>query len=279
MLKACPFVKWAGGKRQLLASIRRRLPSQMNTYYEPFVGGGTVFFALANRGAFKRAVLNDLNLELADTYTALATGKVQSIIDLLKSYPYNQDFFTELRTLVPTELSLEERAARFLYLNKTAFNGLFRVNQSGGFNVPFGRYTNPTICDSDNLQEAAKALQGVTIECQDFSLSVSSAQAGDVIYFDPPYLPKSSTANFVSYTKEGFGVKEHQRLAQLYKDLAGRGVSVLLSNADLPTVRKLYQEFQIDSIQAKRSINSDGDKRGLVGEVLIGANLGITCPK
>jgi len=271
--KASPFVKWAGGKRQLLATIRRRLPSKIQTYYEPFVGGGAVFFALANRRTFKRAVINDLNSELIDTYRALATGKVQEVIELLRTYPYDREFFLDMRTRVPTELNLEERAARFIYLNRTGFNGLYRVNQSGGFNVPFGSYTNPTICDAEGLVEASKALEGVTIECLDFALSVEPAGPEDAVYFDPPYLPKSETSNFTAYTVDGFTLGDHERLAEVFRALANRGVSVLLSNADVSASRKLYHGHRISRIQAKRSINSSGDKRGMVGEILVSSTL------
>lgn len=272
--KAAPFVKWAGGKRHALSQIRNLLPEKQKTYYEPFVGGGSVFFALANRKAFERAVINDLNSELVDAYRALATGKVQDIIELLSTYPYDRDFFLDIRTKVPSELPLEERVARFIYLNKTCFNGLYRVNSKGEFNAPFGKYTNPTVCDAEGLREAARALQGVTIECQDFALSVAASEPGDAIYFDPPYLPSSETANFTAYTSEGFTLADHERLANTFQELADRGVTVLLSNADVKTTRKLYAGHWITRIQARRSINCSADKRGPVGEVLVGANLG-----
>ena len=663
MTTASPFVKWAGGKRQILAQIRRRLPKTMETYYEPFVGGGAVLFALANRKAFKRAVINDPNKELMDTYLALATGKVKDIVDILIDYPNTREFYNEIRDLNPVGIpELELRVARFLYLNKTCFtpgslvltedenyveiekvqvgarlwggrvvqevltqpytdtiirirlqsnpftasvtkdhpfltitgkprdqkqdprttaqlleaimlkpaadlregdflflpskgtvearidwmsfwplnstvgpqakepsldltdelgicrllgyyaaegnprfqygqvagvqwtfnkdepqyiqdvvsicqatfgltpsvypqegesvciqlqsvhvsrfihalvpgqtwakdptqrktkhlnkvlmkapislqleilkgwfrgdaglksnlrmglysltgtctvipmahqmyrlaqrcglrpswwvtnpktkthpkgepaaqvalcirdeinslgfdlppmnkkscpqrkfiggyiavrikkitpleysgivhnlevdgdhllcvdgiishncfNGLYRVNQSGGFNTPYGKYPNPNICDTAGLQEAARALQGVTVECGDFATSVAEAKSGDVVYFDPPYLPKSETANFTSYTEGGFTLLDHERLARTFRELAERGVSVLLSNADVKKSRELYAGFRISRIQARRNINSDGEKRGEVNELLIGANL------
>ena len=272
MTKASPIVKWAGGKRQLLSEIRRRLPKKIETYYEPFVGGGAVFFALANRKAFKKAVLNDMNSELVDTYRVLSDGRTEEVIELLKTYPYDPDFYNEIRAR-SIGLSQVERVARFLYLNKTGFNGLYRVNSKGGFNVPFGKYTNPNIVNAGGLLEAAKVLQGVTLECQDFSLSVANAQKGDVVYFDPPYLPKSDTANFTAYTEGGFGLPEHEKLAALFRELAARGVSVLLSNADVPVTRQLYRGFRVSRVQSKRNINSSGEKRGLVGEILVGVNL------
>lgn len=274
MTTASPIVKWAGGKRQLLATIRHRLPKKISTYYEPFVGGGAVFFALANRGTFERAVINDVNSELIDTYRTLAMGKVEDLIEILKTYPYDSDFYYTLRAKSPKEIpEIEARAARFLYLNKAGFNGLYRVNKSGGFNVPFGRYTNPNIINAEGLREAALALQGVTITCQDFETSVKDAQPGDTVYFDPPYLPKSDTADFTAYSEDGFGIEQHVRLAKLFKDLAARGVSVLLSNSDVKETRQLYRGCRPTRIEARRNINSAGDKRGPVFEVLVGANL------
>ena len=273
-MQAKPVVKWAGGKKQLLAQIRQRLPKTMETYYEPFIGGGAVFFALANRKAFKRAVINDMNKELMDTYSALATGRVKDIVDILINYPNTREFYNEIRTLNPSNIpEIEVRVARFIYLNKTGFNGLYRVNQSGGFNTPFGKYPNPNICDTAGLQEAARALQGVTIECRDYALSIESAKPGDVIYFDPPYLPVSETANFTSYTEGGFGLVEHERLARIFREMAERGVAVLLSNANVKRARALYAGCRISRVQARRNINSAGDKRGEVGELLVGANL------
>jgi DNA adenine methylase len=274
MTTASPVVKWAGGKRQILAQIRRRLPKTMDTYYEPFVGGGAVLFALANRKAFKRAVINDMNKELMDTYLALSTGKVKGIVDILIDYPNTREFYNEIRALVPSEIpEIEVRVARFIYLNKTGFNGLYRVNQRGGFNTPFGKYPNPNYCDKAGLMEAARALEGVTVECGDFATSVASAKPGDVVYFDPPYLPVSETANFTSYTEDGFNLPAHERLASTFRELADRGVAVLLSNADVKRARALYTGYRISRIQARRNINSDGDKRGEVSEILVGANL------
>lgn len=274
MTTASPIVKWAGGKRQLLAQIRRRLPKTMDTYYEPFIGGGAVFFALANRKAFKRAVICDINKELTDTYQALATGRVMDVVDVLIHYPNTREFYEEIRARNPKDIpELELRVARFLYLNKTGFNGLYRVNQSGGFNTPYGKYPNPNICDVTALQEAARVFENVTVECGDYASILDDAKQGDAVYFDPPYLPKSDTANFTSYTEGGFGLLEHERLARKYRELAERGVAVLLSNADVKEARALYPGFRIARVPARRNINSDGEKRGTVSELLIGANL------
>lgn len=273
MSTAEPVVKWVGGKRQLLAQIRRRLPKKIETYYEPFIGGGATYFALANRKAFERAVISDLNRELTDTYSLLEEGQTQELIDLLLTYRNTKEFFDNLKALNPTELPRLQRVARFLFLNKTGFNGLYRVNGSGGFNVPFGKYSNPNFCDAPRFREAARVLKGTLIKCSDFESVVADAKPGDAIYFDPPYLPKSDTSNFVAYTDKGFGINEHTRLARVFREKAEAGVAVLLSNSDTKIARELYKGFRISRVQAVRSINSDGEKRGPIGELLISANL------
>lgn len=271
---ASPIVKWAGGKGKLLAEIRRRLPKEIGTYYEPFVGGGAVFFALANRGVFERAVINDSNPELICTYRCLADGQVEDLIELLSSYPYNPEFFSELREKLPKDLDPLETAARFLYLNKTCYNGLYRVNKKGGFNSPFGAYTNPTICNKEGLREAARVLQQrVEILCTDFEAALSGVTPQDAVYLDPPYLPTSDTANFVAYSSNGFTLQDQVRLSDRFKALAKDGVPVLLSNADVPTARQLYQGCRISRVEAPRRINSSGEKRGNVSEILVSANL------
>jgi len=268
-----PFVKWAGGKRQILPAILSRLPTEIVTYYEPFVGGGAVFFALAHEGAFDRAVINDLNSELMDSFRTFGAGGVQGVIDLLSTYPHERGFFEDLRRLIPAELSLEARTARFIYLNRIGFNGLYRVNKKGQFNVPFGQYENPTICDESNLRAVAKVLVGVEAQCQDFAVSVEPARPGDTVYFDPPYIPLSETSNFTAYTEGGFGLREHERLARCFRQLAERGVSVLLSNSDTERSRELYDGFKVEQVKARRNINSKGTKRGEVSELLVSANL------
>lgn len=269
-----PIVKWAGGKRKLLADIFTHAPESIGTYYEPFFGGGAVFFAMINRGIkFERAVLNDMNVDLMGTYrTVQSPTGVEDLISLLQTYPHTRDFYNHLRMIVPTTLRSETvRAARFLYLNKTGFNGLYRVNKKGEFNVPFGKYSNPTICDIEGILRAHKALQGVELTSVDFETSTAPAKAGDFVYFDPPYLPISLTSSFTAYTANGFPLHDHKRLATTFYDLAERDVSVLLSNSTASVVRKLFAEPPaiIEDVQAPRSINSKGDKRGLIGELLV----------
>lgn len=269
-----PFVKWAGGKRQLLPSILCRLPEKIDTFYEPFVGGGAVFFSLADKGLFQSAVVNDLNHDLMTAFRTFAAGHVEEVIHLLQSYPYEEGFYYDMRARAPKDMSDVEKTSRFIYLNRTGFNGLYRVNKLGEFNVPFGDYTNPTICDAVNLRSVARILSGnVRILEQDFEECVNSAKSGDFVYFDPPYLPISETSNFTSYTKDGFGYAEHVKLANTFTRLAKSGVAVLLSNSNHPAIRKLYDGFRIARVRAKRNINSKGASRGAIHELLISANL------
>jgi DNA adenine methylase len=271
---AKPVIKWAGGKRRLLKEILERVPEEIGTYYEPFCGGAAVFFALANRKAFKKAVLNDLNQELIETYRVIQKDSVVDLIALLKTYPHTRDFYLHLRALPPESLdSPIVRAARFLYLNRTGFNGLYRVNKKGGFNVPFGKYENPTICDEGALMRAHEVLQKAVLCSIDFSFVTTeyafTAREGDFVYFDPPYLPVSKTSNFVSYTSGGFGISDHRRLADTMRELQSRKIKALLSNSDMPAIREVFDGLTVEQVKAPRSINSDGTKRGLIGELLI----------
>lgn len=270
---ARPFLKWVGGKTKLLPEILPRLPEKIPTYYEPFLGGGAVFFALAAEGRFKRAALADANLELADTYLALA-HKPLEVIKHLSKHVYEESYYYAVRESRPR--SLAARAARMIYLNRTGFNGLYRVNQKGGFNVPFGRYTNPTICDQENLLAVSALLRRSTVAVagDDFEDAVKKARKGDVVYFDPPYVPVSKTANFTSFVKGGFDAAEHLRLRDCFRALDDRGVHVLLSNSDTPFVRRLYEGFRISKVKAPRRVNSKGDKRGDVTELLISGRKG-----
>lgn len=268
---AKPFIKWAGGKRQLAKQILELLPKQINTYYEPFVGGGAIFFALAAENRFKDALLNDANAELVNTYKVIQTNP-HELIQQLKLCENTKEFFLAVRDLNAIgDLDLDniDRAAGFIYLNKTGFNGLYRVNKSGKFNVPFGKYENPNICDEDNILKCHNILSKTVITCSDFSVKVKYAEPGDAIYFDPPYVPLTPTSNFAAYTKDGFTIDDQERLAKLFSDLVGRGVHTVLSNSDTPVIRELYKDFEIKSVQARRSINSKGDSRGKVGEVIV----------
>jgi len=264
---AHPCLKWPGGKRHLLPEILPRLPAKIKTYYEPFVGGGAVFFALAAEGRFENAILSDTNDELVRTYTGVAYY-LSGVISRLSELKYDETEYYKIRALDPTRLEPADLAARFIYLNRTGFNGLYRVNKAGKFNVPFGRYTNPTICDEKNLRAVSAVLRRFLITTCDFEHVVKTAKRGDAVYFDCPYWPVS--ANFTGYTKDGFTSKDQARLRDCALRLKKKGVHVLLSNADVPPVRALYAKgFKIERVESPRRINSKATKRGMVGELLI----------
>jgi DNA adenine methylase len=261
-----PVLKWAGGKTQLLGAIVDKLPAQIDTYYEPFVGGAAVFFALATAGRFKRAVLSDRNPDLIDVYRALADD-AGAVVRALRRFKYDEEEYYRVREQRPR--SLVQRAARMIYLNKTGYNGLYRVNRSGQFNVPFGRYKNPKICDEHNLLEAGVLLAGVRIEVADFEEICGRAEPGDAVYLDPPYVPVSKTANFTAYDRHAFGYDEQRRLAIAFEALSTRGVHALLSNSDTPFTRELYAAFERDVVPVPRPINSRPGGRGPVPELLV----------
>jgi len=243
---ARPFLKWVGGKSRLLPRLIAELP-RYRTYHEPMLGGGALFFALRP----KRAVLSDTNRELIDTFRAVQTS-VGHVVTLLKEYRYERDYYYEVREQDPNKLDLYESAARTIYLNKTGFNGLYRVNQRGKFNVPFGRYTNPTICDEPNLRACAAALRGVDLRCGAFH--EVRPRKGDLVYFDPPFLPPDDAKAFTSYTAEGFGGADHYHLAGFFRELKARGCHVMLSNSDTTLARRLYRGYPTERVQVGRTV-------------------------
>lgn len=270
-----PILKWAGGKRQLLSEILKHAPPIFGGYYEPFVGGGAVFFALRVMGYIQLGghfYLGDANSRLMRTYRALQND-VEGVIAGLSILPYDREEFEAMRKIQPESMASDtEVAVWMIYLNRSCFNGLYRVNKAGAFNVPFGRYTNPTICDAEGLRLASGALQGVLLyEGVDFEATVATAKRGDFVYFDPPYIPAGGSSDFTAYTAGGFGMTDQERLRDCARDLKARGVHILLSNADVPAVREIYGHgsFQIHPVSARRNINSKGEKRAAVGEVLI----------
>lgn len=266
MVAPQPVLKWAGGKRQLLPEILSCLPKRIETYYEPFIGGGAVFFALAAEGRFRRAVLSDRNADLVCVYRAIRDD-VEGVIRALQGMRHSEANYYRVRSSKPR--TLVRRAARIIYLNKTGYNGLYRVNRAGEFNVPFGRYVRPKICDVDNLRAVSRALQGVEIFVSDFESAVERAAPGDAVYFDPPYVPVSETSNFTAYHNEPFGAAEHDRLARVFEELAARNVPVVLSNSDTPATRKLYGAYPCHVVFVRRSINSNARARGPVTELLV----------
>ena len=263
---ARPFLKWAGGKRQLLSSIRASLPKHIGRYFEPFVGGGAVFFSLQP----ERASLADINDELILAYEVVRDNPGRLITALQDHQSrHNKDHYYAVREEDPRSLEPVARAARLIYLNKTCFNGLYRVNRKGAFNVPMGSYNAPSICEPDNLRAVSNALQTVVLRCVDYKTAVAEAQCEDFVYFDPPYAPVSRSANFVSYAPGGFSEDDQAALAQLFCDLTGRGVRCMLSNSAAPVVLDLYRSFQVTRVEANRSVNSVGSGRGKVAEVIV----------
>ena len=271
-----PYLKWAGGKRQLLTEIKKCLPKSINsyTYYEPFVGAGAVFFELQP----KKAVISDFNEQLILTYKIIKE-KVDSLIKILKKFKEmnNEEFFYKIRNIDRdsekfNKLTDAEKAARFIFLNKTCFNGLYRVNSQGLFNVPYGKYKNPAIYDDIVLRQISNYFNenSITIQNEDFEQSIQTADKNSFIYFDPPYHSPDKT-NFTGYQADGFDENEQERLRNVILKMTNRGVKCLLSNSDTNYVRSLYEAdvFEIISVQAKRSINSDSTGRGNVKEVLI----------
>ena len=263
-----PFLKWAGGKARLIQQYIPYFPTYFKTYYEPFVGGGSVFFYLHERQAAK-AFLTDINAELITTYRCVRDD-VEKLIDLLKEHQlqHSKDYYYRIRTTIEsTEL---KKAARLIYLNKTCFNGLYRENSKGEFNVPMGRYKKPNICDLSNLRLASVALQSAEIEIRSFEKVLNNASnSEDFVYFDPPYYPVSTTSNFTSYSRYAFNENEQYRLRDVFVELAQRGVKVMLSNSDTSFIRNLYKDFNIHTILARRAINSNAKKRGKINELLV----------
>lgn len=264
-----PFLRWAGGKRQLLSTILPLVPAKFGRYHEPFVGGGAVFFGLHTaRGNSFPATLSDSNENLIATYRSIERDAPR-VIQELAIY---EKFFRERGKSYYYAVRARRRggiAAWFIFLNKTCFNGLYRVNSAGGFNVPIGKFkTPPLICDEINLLNCSRALHGVQLVSGDFVPRSGEPKRGDFVYLDPPYAPVNE-ASFTKYTAKDFGKEDQERLAVYYGWLSKWGVKALLSNSDTPFVRKLYSSFEIIPVKAKRSINSIASKRGAVGEVLV----------
>jgi DNA adenine methylase len=270
-----PFVKWAGGKGQLIKKLKRFYPEYFGAYFEPFLGGAALFFNLVEVHDRFEAILSDTNRELATTYKVIKEdpeGLILALLECKRKYEENPEkYFYEIRSSEPT-LNVEI-AARLIFLNKTCFNGLYRVNSKGKFNVPFGRYKNPKICDSENLLAVSNALRWskAKILQADYQNATTDAKKGDFIYFDPPYHPISNTANFTSYTKNGFSLDQQQDLARLFKELQGRGCYVLLSNSNTPEILSLYydENIHVKVVPALRAINCKGNLRKGYTELII----------
>ena len=272
-----PFLKWAGGKRQLLPELlpRVEMAEPFNNYHEPFVGGGALFFALYCRGRLSdstatktRVFLSDTNERLIEAYIGLRDfpGYVISILRK-HDHLHCKEYYYSIRAEVPD--TLPERAARIIYLNRTCFNGLYRENSRGEFNVPMGSYVNPRICDEENHHAVSKALQSVMLTNNPFEKILDSAQPNDLVYFDPPYHPVSKTSSFTGYNKDSFKESDQRQLADTFKILTERGVKVLLSNSMTPLIQELYGEFTFETVLADRKVNSVSNGRGKIEEALV----------
>lgn len=266
-----PVVKWVGGKRQIIDEITKYVPETFSTYYEPFLGGGAVLFELQP----KKAVVNDINKELMNIYEVIKEN-VDDLIEELKQHKNKKDYFYKIRELDRDReqyslLTPVQRASRIIYLNKTCYNGLFRVNKSGEFNAPFGNYKNPNIVNEPTLRAVSNYFNKAKIRfaCQDFEDALKWARKGAFVYLDPPYDPVSETASFTGYDKGGFDREEQIRLKKTCDKLNKKGINFLLSNSATDFIMDLYQDYRIEVIQAKRAINSKADKRGDVDEVLV----------
>ena len=271
-----PFVKWVGGKRGLLSQIIPLIPQEFNNYFEPFVGGGALFFELYSLGLLKdkNVYLFDINSELINTYNVVKSNPFDLVKELRKfKEQHSKEFYYEVRVWDREEKFLKrseiERASRFIYLNKTCFNGLYRVNSKGFHNVPIGSYKNPNICDELVIYSASEALQNAKILNSSYKDVLLHAKANDFVYFDPPYYPLTPTSSFTSYNENGFLDKEQRELFEVFDKLAKQNSHVMHSNSDTDFINELYKEFDIKNIQANRFINSISSGRGKISEVLI----------
>jgi DNA adenine methylase len=266
-----PVLKWVGGKRQLMTEIKKYIPLKFSTYYEPFVGGGALFFELQP----KKAVINDVNEELINLYLVIMNNVEELIVDLTR-YENTEECFYTTRELDRDEetyklLTPIQRASRMHFLNKTCYNGLFRVNSSGQFNTPFGNYKNPNITNEITLRAVNKYFKeaSITFLNTDFEDALKGIRKGGFVYFDPPYDPLSDSSSFTGYSKGGFDRDEQVRLKSLCDKLNKQGIKFLLSNSATSFIKELYKDYRIEIIKAKRAINSQGDKRGEIDEVLV----------
>lgn len=265
---ARPFIKWVGGKRQLITQLLDRIPATYDRYFEPMVGGGALFFALSP----KVATIADINEELINAYRVIQHD-VKSLISDLKHHRHDEEYFYEIRNKDRLSSykrwSPVRRAGRLIYLNKTCYNGLYRVNSKGHFNTPFGDYKNPKIVDEKNLSLCHYALQGIQIELAPFASVLRLAGRNDFVYFDPPYAPLSATSNFLQYSKDGFTNEMQIELRDVCQKLDKKGVKFMLSNSSAPAILEMYSNFRIEFVDAKRHINSVASKRGYVKEIIV----------
>lgn len=279
---AKPFIKWVGGKRQLLPELLKYVPKTFGHYYEPFVGGGALFFALQEMGRIQHsATLSDTNVRLIRTYTAIRDSVEDLITYMSEDFEYDEEMYYDTRWHFNEAVRIGRVgepysdvliAAYFIYLNKCGFNGLYRENKEGQMNVPIGRFDKPPkVLDADNLRACSQALQGVELKVENFWTVEPAAQSGDLVYGDPPYIPMSATSSFCSYGADGFNSDMQVKLRNCARRLKDRNINVILSNSSAPAARGLYggPEFIVVEVDAKRALNCDGDKRGAVKELII----------
>ncbi|MGJ6088537.1 DNA adenine methylase [Streptococcus suis] len=267
-----PFTKWTGGKRQLLSVIKSLMPDQYNNYFEPFVGGGALFFDLAP----KKAYINDFNSELINCYLQIKKNP-QILIELLAKHQENnsKEYYLDLRSADRDsridKMTDVERAARIMYMLRVDFNGLYRVNSKNQFNVPYGRYKNPKIVEGELLLSISKYLNDNDIHIlnKDFEEAVEDVRVGDFVYFDPPYIPLSETSAFTSYTHEGFSYEDQVRLRDTFMKLDEKGAYVMLSNSSSPIVEELYKDFHIHKVEATRTNGAKSSSRGKISEIIV----------
>lgn len=267
-----PIVKWVGGKRQLLPELESRLPKKFNTYYEPFFGGGALLFHMQP----KKAVINDVNKGLISMYQ-IVKNQPEDLIKDLKKHINTSDYFYSIRDKDRSKLEFDklndiEKASRLIYLNKTCFNGLYRVNSSGEFNTPFGGYKQPNIVNEATIKAVSEYFNKIEIRFLnlDFEKSLDGIKKGDFVYFDPPYDPVSTSSNFTGYNESGFTRKDQERLRDLCVELDEMGVKFMLSNSASDFIKELYSSFKsVEIVKARRSINSDGNGRGEIDEVIV----------
>ncbi|MEK6967548.1 MAG: DNA adenine methylase [Nanoarchaeota archaeon] len=265
------FIKWAGGKTQLLEQFSELYPEDFNNYHEAFLGSGAVFFQIKQLFKPTRSFLSDTNEELIRTFVSVRDYP-EELIELLiehKEKDNNREYFNEQRERFNIMRHGLEKSSIFIYLNKTCFNGLYRVNADGKFNVPFGKYKNPAIVNEEKIRKASAFLQGANLYATSFTSILQRARKNDFVYFDPPYFPLNKTANFTGYQKDGFFEKEQRHLAEVFEALDKRGVKVMLSNSDMPLIKELYDDFDIVNVRARRAINCIGTKRGKINEIVV----------
>ena len=264
-----PVIKWVGGKRQLVSVLKDLLPKEYNRYFEPFIGGGALFFSLQHPKSF----ISDYNHELTNLYRVIR-DEPEALIEDLKKHHNTEQYYYELRALDRTkelysQLSDVARASRFIYLNKTGFNGLYRVNRNGEHNVPYGRYKNPNWLDSQNILACSKLLAQTEIQTGDFEIIKEHIQKGDLIYFDPPYVPLNTSSNFTAYTDQGFDDSMQFRLKELCDYIDSIGAYFMLSNSYTEFILDLYKEYDITTVMASRAVNSKASGRGKIREVVV----------